>query len=421
MLLDKFQDDLDKLRAEFAVAADAAAQGIQNKADIEALTLRVNRVETELEALKTTERQTSLPVPSSTEPNNPSAPMSQGHPSMQQKNDVEQREEIMRRALDDHMREVNKARQDGSHRPAQSVHSGYVGPGVIGTNQHAQGQPHGTGTPAAIPLMSVLEAQSQHSGPLNPAGLGQQQAGVPTFSTTSNVLTEVPALTGPTTGERAVLGMYCPGLKPHRTMVSAFAKVVDYRAHRLVNTEAMVTPKQAEKLSKAKKSVNQVTLSAMFTGDEPIELLGFLRRMVGSFNMANVSEGEAALMLPWHLGATPRAVVEQQQEEARRQPIPYAATWPYLVHALITRYLDDQTLREAYDAVASARQKDAEDEDTYCDRLQAAAAACHNVFSDEEVVQYFIQGLLPVIRGPVSERLREKSELEQSSIPRRVD
>ncbi|MEM8906991.1 MAG: hypothetical protein AAGD05_04020, partial [Bacteroidota bacterium] len=85
--------------------------------------------------------------------------------------------------------------------------------------------------------------------------------------------------------------------------------------------------------------------------------------------------------------------------EAGRQATPYARTWPYLVHALLTRFLDDHTLREAHDAVATARQLPKELEDDFCDRVQKAASACHNVFRDEEVVQYFIQGLLPVIRG----------------------
>ena len=416
LLLDKFQEDLDKLGSTHAAVVNAEAQGRQNRSDIDALTLRVQRVESNIEVLSSTEPHKNNQVPSSTGPQLPPAPQSQGLPSNQERIEDLQRDEIMRRALNDHMRQVDQARQDGSQRPAPQFSSSYVGPGVTGPNPTAQGQPQGSGIPAMNPLMRGLEAQSHHSGPLNQLGNGQQPTATQSLVTTSNVLTEVPNMSGPTVGERAVLGMFCPGLKPHRTMVHAFTKVVDYRAHRLSNTEAVVTPKQAEKLGKAKKSISQTTVSAMFTGEDPIDLLGFLRRMVGSFNMSNVSEGEAALMLPWHLGDTPRRVVEQQQEEARRQPVPYAATWPYLVHALITRFLDDQTLREAYDAVASARQKEGEDEDSYCDRLQTAASACHNVFSDEEVVQYFIQGLQPVIRGPVSEKLRERSELEQRDI-----
>ena len=155
---------------------------------------------------------------------------------------------------------------------------------------------------------------------------------------------------------------------------------------------------------------------AMYDASNPIELLGFLRSLVASFNLANVSEGEAALMLPWHLQGPPLDAVFQKRAQASKQALPYASTWPFLVHALISRFLDDQVLREAYDAVANAPQRAGEDENTFCDRIHKAAANCHNVFSDGEIVQYFVQGLIPVIREAVSERLREKSVLEQQDI-----
>ena len=351
-------------------------------------------------------------VPSQPGPPNQQQPNQNGQPSgltrkITEENDEGVRETLIQLALRDH---------------AKSLQSNPAGPSSDQTNhQFGPSRQGPEGGRANQPLPPGQQpggggAQTNISGQFNLFGQPQQPAGEASFVTTSHEPMALPEMTGPAVNEQAVIGMYCPGLTPHHTMVRAFAKVVDYRAHRLKNTSAVVTPKQSERLRKAAKSVNNTTLAATFDGSNPIELLGFLRKLVGSFNLANVSEGEAALMLPWHLKEAPHDVVMQKQQEAGRQVVPYAATWPYLVHALITRFLDDQTLRQAFDAVANQPQRPEEDENAYCDRIQNAATSCFNVFSDAEVVQYFVQGLVPVIRGPVSERLREKSLLEQQDI-----
>ena len=317
------------------------------------------------------------------------------------------RETLIQLALRDHA----KSLQSNPAGPSSDQNNNQFDPSRQGSEGGRANQPLPPGQQA-----EGGGAQTNISGQFNLFGHSQQPAGEASFITTSHEPTSLPEMSGPAMNEQAVIGMYCPGLTPHHTMVRAFAKVVDYRAHRLKNTSAVVTPRQTERLRKAAKSVNNTTLAATFDGSNPIALLGFLRKLVGSFNLANVSEGEAALMLPWHLSDAPHDVVMQKQQEAGRQAVPYAATWPYLVHALIARFLDDQTLRQAFDAVANEPQRPEEDENAYCDRIQNAAASCFNVFSDAEVVQYFVQGLIPVIRGPVSERLREKSLLEQQDI-----
>ena len=400
-LFDKIEEEIIDLQKGQSTLDALTVQGATNESKLENLLIQIRKMEGELQALSSSGQNIQQPSGS-------------GQPSTRQVSEEPTRENLIRMAVEDHARSLQPKQHNGSTCCQHHSDPNRQGPEGGRANQPAISQQQAPSPQELESLRQILETQSQISGP--PNHQGQQGGDTASFVTTSAVPVEAPVHVGPTTGERAVMGMYCPGLTPHKTMVHAFAKVVDYRTHRLQNTSAVVTPKQREKLGKAKKSLDNTTRSLSFDGENPIDLLWFLRRLTRSLDSASVSEGEAALMLPWHLTSTPLNVVEQQQEEARRQTVPYAATWPYLVHALITRFLDDSTLREAYDAVASTSQKEGEDEDTFCDRLQKAASACHNVFSDEEVVQYFVQGLLPVIRGPVSDRLREQSDIDQRDI-----
>ena len=58
-------------------------------------------------------------------------------------------------------------------------------------------------------------------------------------------------------------------------------------------------------------------------------------------------------------------------------------------------------MADAYDAVTRIRQGPDEDEAMYADRLQDAALLCANVFSERDLVKYYLKGLRPEVKHTV--------------------
>ena len=74
----------------------------------------------------------------------------------------------------------------------------------------------------------------------------------------------------------------------------------------------------------------------------------------------------------------------------RAGPLNDEVSWPGLVNQFLKRYLTDDVLGEAYDAVATARQQSHETESTFADRLETAALRCTAVFSEQSLAHYFV-------------------------------
>lgn len=76
---------------------------------------------------------------------------------------------------------------------------------------------------------------------------------------------------------------------------------------------------------------------------------------------------------------------------------------PLVINALLRRFLRDEVLREAYNAVARATQSYREDEEKFAERLLRAAPLCRHVFRKDERVKFYVQRLRTAIREIVSQ------------------
>lgn len=61
-------------------------------------------------------------------------------------------------------------------------------------------------------------------------------------------------------------------------------------------------------------------------------------------------------------------------------------TWPYVMHALIRRFLTDDVLQTAHEEVIRATQRDSEDEMDFVQRIMDAFRVCRNSFLPAELV-----------------------------------
>lgn len=206
-------------------------------------------------------------------------------------------------------------------------------------------------------------------------------------------------------------------LKPCSTLLNPFVDVVDYRMYRLRNIRQDPSDQESLHIGNTKKQVDALapTLRA-YDGTSPMKLLELLSTLRRVFDTLRTSEGVAALLLPYYLAGGAKEAYDSLASATSVAAQPLNTTWPYLCHGLLKRYCTDSVLRVAYDKVASAAQQPSETEDQYADRLQGYARECANVFSDQELVNNFIKGLLASTRDAVSEHMLRLPEAERSDI-----
>ena len=181
------------------------------------------------------------------------------------------------------------------------------------------------------------------------------------------------------------LGPAQPGLEPVQTMIQEFSAVADYRMYRLDNTSRLVASGDAGRIAKYVQRCGGIRPTMRrFDGTDPIQLLPFLKNIWITFNSQHLTEVVAVRVLAHFLerdaerlytSFTMRGLCAGQLHDD--------LTWLGLVNQFLNRYLNDDVLGEAYDAVATARQQSHETESTFADRLESAAFRCTAVFSEQ--------------------------------------
>ena len=209
----------------------------------------------------------------------------------------------------------------------------------------------------------------------------------------------------------------CPGLVPHETMLNQFTNVVSYTNYRLKNRRVIPTTRETELLARTKKSFDGLyPRLETFNGKKPITLLSFLSTIREGFDHLFVSEAVGVSLLSFYLEGSAKSVYVAQTQSGARSTNVLNKTWPYVVHALIKRFLTDDVLQEAYENVTTVTQKSNEDENAFADRLGDLVRNCAGVFTDREIVQYYARGLSPLIRERVLYALRNMRDYERDDL-----
>lgn len=69
------------------------------------------------------------------------------------------------------------------------------------------------------------------------------------------------------------------------------------------------------------------------------------------------------------------------------------SSWPHVINELLRRFLIDDLLREAHDAVTLATQSHREDEAKLAERYSRAARLCEHAFTKDELVNFYVKRL----------------------------
>ncbi len=201
------------------------------------------------------------------------------------------------------------------------------------------------------------------------------------------------------------LGPAEPGLAPITSRETVFNPSLDYRAYSLLDTRAVL---RSTEVGQSGRKANRLRAllppGSFFEGHKAISLLGFLTEYKRGCDQLEIFEGMAVAILHFFLGKEP----QQFAESLRRVGLSgtHQVTWPTLVNEFIERYLTDEVLEEAYDAVVRTAQRPNVDELAYSERLRDAALACPNVFAESQLINLCLKGL----HAPIQARVPNNSD-----------
>jgi hypothetical protein len=155
------------------------------------------------------------------------------------------------------------------------------------------------------------------------------------------------------TGHRRYKCKSVLGLEEITPARSDYKTLVSYRTYRLMNWsdryDAAVTGKLSAYLKRWKHAISP---DDRFSGDDPIDILGFLRTFKESADHNEVGEGAAARLIPYFLTGTAKEGYRTQLDEVP----PGMPAYPYIVQYLLETYALDDELAKAYMAVTTTKQ-----------------------------------------------------------------
>ena len=202
-------------------------------------------------------------------------------------------------------------------------------------------------------------------------------------------------------------GSYAPGLHPKKTFVDSFASLVDYRTYRLSNTSATMTLKESKNVHTIKRLIEQrLPNFETFSGRDGMFLFAFLSDLVEAFEYLEVSEALAVNVLGLYLTDSAKTLYQSHVRFGRSTSKDgLRGTWPFIIHSLIDRFIDDDLLNKEKRVVTDARQREDESVEDFARRLEEASDRCRHVFSQTELVHNFVLGLHPATKALVQTHL----------------
>jgi hypothetical protein len=189
---------------------------------------------------------------------------------------------------------------------------------------------------------------------------------------------------------------------------SDYKVLVSYRHYRLENQsqryDKTVTSKLASLVKRLKHAIED-----RFGGEEPIEVLAFLRTFKEAADHNDVGEGAAARLLPYFLKDAAKEGYRAHMDEA---PLGMKL-YPYMVQYLLATYALDDELARAYTTVTTARQAEGEDERSFARRLQRAAIRAGNVVNKTNLKTIYVEGLSPYVQTGLRMHLKPGHTFEE--------
>ncbi len=171
-----------------------------------------------------------------------------------------------------------------------------------------------------------------------------------------------------------------------------FRRVLSYKTYRLMDTNPGEGSRSESLPSFAVFQTTQADLK--LDGADPISILTFLAAFKEKADPNRISEVSAKLVLRYCMAGKAKmafsAALHVNAVDSLSMGI---RTWPEAVQWLLRTYAKDSYIQRAVQDLRALRQKDGETETNFGDRLIAKFSRLGGVFSQEDQINQYIEGL----------------------------
>ena len=215
-------------------------------------------------------------------------------------------------------------------------------------------------------------------------------------------------------------------LSSMKPALEGFRKAVDFKTYRLINRSASYTPRMTGNLTRAKKKVDASMSSRTWTGKDKIGVLNFLENFKRACDSAGLHEGLAMHLFQFYVKEkawntiagkleAPAKTAEGRVAQRRAKKL---TSWSLVVQRLLKKHADDQIIAEANGRVTSWHIPETMSEPRYADLLQERARKCGNVYSDRNLIEYFANGVNPLIQHAVRQYVADHPDKDLDDVAR---
>lgn len=88
-------------------------------------------------------------------------------------------------------------------------------------------------------------------------------------------------------------------------------------------------------------------------------------------------------------------------------------SYPDVIHAILRSFLSDDVLPEVHDAVSCAEMRDSEEQDEFGEWVSKDARVWQNVFSKDDLTNYYVQGLNTAVREIFNREVRRIENVDR--------
>ena len=190
-----------------------------------------------------------------------------------------------------------------------------------------------------------------------------------------------------------------------------FKRLLSYRTCRLRNPHTYLSSSCRAPVRKIRRDIPpKVKRDNTFTGEDGVLVLDFLAKLVQEFDTQEMSEGQAIRLL---LEFVSGIALRQYNSVSQTTGIHHekVSVWPEAVQWLSRSFATDEAICQAVLALREVQQRPSEDEMEFYIRLTDASNRCGNVYSMEEQMTMFIEGLDASIKPMVSQYRQDNRDV----------
>jgi len=205
-----------------------------------------------------------------------------------------------------------------------------------------------------------------------------------------------------------------------------YKKAVDYRTYRLVQRSSEYTVKMESKTSKTQQRVEIRMQKTVFSGNDPIAILNFLKTFKDACDGSSVNEGAAMWLFQYFLTTPAKTLVTQRlkqpatssKQKARDRKEKKLTSYAAVVNYLLNEYASDDIIAKAHSDLSTFRLLGNMSETTFATKLQTKATRCGGVYPDSTIKTYFVDGIHPDLRETVRNFMAQNPDKSLQSVAR---